>query len=381
MIKNDVRLTVGEMSYAGFESFSNSDSLDDLSCTMQVDIFARRTLGAQLSFLVGSPEAIVGQSFSLSVVNRESNFEDSILEGLIVNREREDVKDGPSMCTIFGADDCIDLTQCSAFHKTNYWRQVPLTKIVRDLIKPYSRVKLLTSTMKDDPIVEDFSFDMGDSVFSIIERLCRAYGFLVVSRGGRLEIGYAADSSSSFSYHTDVALTELNIRRIREQYTIEDVYSDYIGFGQDHGRGRRWARTAAPDGMLTAAQARAVDKTIDRYRPLIMVATTRADRKILQKKINWEAQVRNGRAKTYTIEVVGFYPKEHALSKQSASLWRKNTVVPVYYPDFDLDRELLITGVERSLSDQGELTRLTLRDPSVFAPDPSDTITRKSDAR
>jgi len=115
-----------------------------------------------------------------------------------------------------------------------------------------------------------------------------------------------------------------------------------------------------------------VDTGVTRYRPLLFVSENKADNTLLRKRVNWEAQVRSGRALEHVVVVDGFYQKGD--DGEPLTLWQKNKRVNLKCNYWGLDIERLITEVHFALGAGGELTTLTLKHPDIFKPDPSEKV-------
>lgn len=106
----------------------------------------------------------------------------------------------------------------------------------------------------------------------------------------------------------------------------------------------------------------AKDPGVSRYRPKVIVAEAQADDGAAQKRADWEMRRRIAKATEATISVVGW-------RQSNGELWRPNMMVSVDAPWLSLDRELLISAVEYSYGNDGEVATLTLTLPDAFLPE------------
>lgn len=337
------------------ERFSFDTDLDNISSSFSLSLKHDLNIGQE----VESPCELY--------IEKENGQRDKIFTGYIVETiESESVND--NSLEITGYDKGIDLVECSAFTTKNFWIKKKTSALIEELVKPYGIS--VNNLMDSDPIVEKFSIQMGEQVINPIDRLTKAAGAIpMINAFGDLNlINTPTQETATFSERYDIPLNPNNIKGISRTKNVSQVFKKYIGLSQSSGNGNRWSKAIISPFSI------AEDIAIRRYRLSLFVAESRADRKILQERVNWEAQVRHGRATTYEIDVAGFYPKEHPGKKSTPLLWKRGMLVPLIYPKWNLDNEYLITGVRFSLSSEGELTKLTLRKPTIFAKDPSARI-------
>ena len=248
-------------------------------------------------------------------------------------------------------------------HPSQTWTKKRFALIVRDILTPFG-LDVDVTQLTANPKIEKFTLQSGESAFNAIERLCRSQAVIPLSTvEGVLLLGYAANAFERAIVNLEVGV---NVKSISESSSWRNRFSRYIGRSQTTGRSKRWTAK-----MLQCA-AEAVDAGVTRYRPLLFIAENKADTALLEKRVNWEAQVRSGRALTYTVVVDGFYQK--TADGEPLTLWQKNKRVNLKCAYWDVDIERLITRVEFSLGPRGELSTLILKHPDIFKPNPSDEV-------
>lgn len=285
-----------------------------------------------------------------------------ILNGYIDSRERFRSGSDTGM-SVGGSDLAQDLVDCSASVTSNQWTKATLAKITSDLITPYGLT--LVDNAGDTTIFKNFRLQNGESNFAAIERAARQVGVLpLTNAAGGVVLTHAKSSET-----TPVAnlIDGQNIKTLRESLTRRARFSEYIFRGQNTGGGSAWTPTT------TQIEARATDSAIDRYRPLIILADGSTSKATLQKRVNWEAQVRAGRALTHSVEVVDWFIPATAGSDPQP--WEINTIINLVSTKMGLETRRLITAVEFILdSAGGKVTNLELRDPLTYASNPSDKV-------
>jgi prophage tail gpP-like protein len=115
---------------------------------------------------------------------------------------------------------------------------------------------------------------------------------------------------------------------------------------------------------LTQVVGTVTDPGVRRYRPLVIVAEAQADDGGAMQRAEWEMRRRRANGTKATITINGW-------RQEDGRLWSQNELIEVTAPWLGLDeRELIISQVQFSSDDSGELTELSLTLPDAFLPDP-----------
>jgi prophage tail gpP-like protein len=114
------------------------------------------------------------------------------------------------------------------------------------------------------------------------------------------------------------------------------------------------------------------DPNVSRYRPTIVNAEHGETGKWLQRRADWEATVRAGRANRVRYTVEGW---EH-----SRGLWEPNTTVHVTDWNRECDDDLLIVTCTYTRSnEEGTRTALELTSPDAYKPQPVPMKTKRNE--
>ena len=155
-----------------------------------------------------------------------------------------------------------------------------------------------------------------------------------------------------------------NILSAEGQFDMADRFSDYIVKGQKPGTDKGWGKDAC------AVRGQYRDQAVQRYRPMLIRAEQSGDSSNAHQRAAWECSVRAARAVTVTATVQGFR-QQGVGREQSGPLWQLNQMADVDLPYLRISQRLLVAGVEfRRDATSGSTTRLTLRDPAAFKPEP-----------
>jgi len=356
MNRSIINLELNGRVFSGWKSLGIAFDMEALSTAFNFNLYDKGSVVSD-EFKTGFASRV------LIKPNVESPFEDLLADGYITKIDRSISGESTSM-SIEGSDKLIDLVDCSALHTSQTWTNKRFTLIVRDILAPFGLDVDITQ-LTADPKIEKFTLQSGESAFIAIERLCRSQAVLPLATvDGVLLLGYSANEFDRTLVNLEVGV---NVKSLTESSSWQSRFSRYIGRSQTTGRGKRWTAK-----MLQCA-AEAVDSGVTRYRPLLFIAENKADNALLGKRVNWEAQVRSGRALEHVVTVDGFYQK--ADDGEPLTLWQKNKRVNLKCEYWNLDIERLITKVDFSLNEGGgELTTMTLKHPDIFKPDPSATV-------
>jgi prophage tail gpP-like protein len=355
MNRSQVILEINGENVTGWEAVSMTFDMEELSSTFSLSLYdkaggisSRLNTGSEVNLHVENPDV--------------GGREELLIPGFLTTSSRS-VNETDDSLEITGADKLVDLLDCSAIHEAQTWTGKKFSAIVADLLAPFG-LQVDRSALTDDPKIEKFTLQSGETAFSAVERLCRSQAVLPLSTfEGNLLLGYAAGPEDKAAVDLEVGV---NVLSLTESISWEDRFSEYVGIGQFPGGGKKWSKE------LLQGRRVAVDAGVNRYRPYLLISESKADNKILAKRVAWEAQIRSGRATEYTATVSGWYQKDG--TGRPLRLWRKNERVNLKYSDWDVDAERLITRVEFTLNESGELTTLTLKHPDIFKADPGEKV-------
>lgn len=297
----------------------------------------------------------------IEILIKTDSREFKVLTGYINRTERSSSEQG-YVFGFAGRDKTSDLVGCSAIYPNNTWARKSVSDIIADLCSPFSIGVDSIDIARNDPIIEKFSIKSGETVFDAIDRLCKAYGILPTT-----------------DINGDLVLTNIGILRAETQLidginlktfsAIEDDsdrYSTYIAKGQARGIGGDWLRNTID------IRGEAIDNQVLRYRPMVFMVERHTTRTDIQRQVNWEAQIRAGRAEGFTCVLPGWQqdPK-NPLSEP----WAINSLVEIQSDTFGLSAEMIISSVNYASNEAtGRVVNLELSPPEIFAADPGDVI-------
>ncbi len=259
--------------------------------------------------------------------------------------------------TISGRGKTCDIVDCSAVHETGRFEKKDIGEIANILSKRYG-VKIVVKA-KNLKKIERFHIQVGESVWSAVERIARSQDLMLVGGAdGSLEIH---DSPEEL---IDDALYEGEFLSIETEISAKDRHSEY------KVKGQRAFSAEAPDLKI---EKKAVDGSIKRIRTKIIVAEGDLDNDGAEKRAKNEKSTRQGNSIKVDIMVSGFY-------RPKGGLWTPMKKIYVYSPTVHIDQTMAIESCEFSKdANDKTTTKLSLVDPKALK-DKSGDSRSKSDA-
>jgi prophage tail gpP-like protein len=333
---SDLELRINRYRYSGWKTLRVTRSIEQFAHSYRVTLTDKWNEGA-------SPIPIVaGDEVVLFIGNTR------ISTGY-VDEDGLSYDDTSRTLTFSGRSKTCDLVDCAAIHHPGSWRNTGLLTIANDIFAPFS-IDVRTNTTTGEKF-RKFAIEEGETAFECISRAARergllmltdAYGDLVFDRAGSSRVATVIERG-------------VNIKRGSKKNSHRERFSKYIVKAQSPG-------TDEGGGKSTSLKRSSTDKDVSRYRPTIILADNESSGTELQKRADWERNVRSGRAKRLTYTLAEW---EHA-----DGLWEPNTLIRVIDPDARVDDELLAVSVTQSRDDQGSLTTIELAAKEAFDVEP-----------
>jgi prophage tail gpP-like protein len=296
--------------------------------------------------------------------------------------DRRRVSYGPDEHTleVRGRDRTGALVDCSAVLKSWEFTSIPLLTLAQRLAEPFGISVRLDATVTKAVSLKTgktagsvsaggtgklsglgvpkppkkFSVDPGESAFQVLDRACRMAGVLPVSDGAGGLVLVRAGSTRA-----DIPLVEgQNILAASGDFDATARYARYIVSAQQQGTDEEWGEAAA------SVTAEARDPNVRRSDRVVLIrADGGATPESARVRAAWEAKVRAARGDDVSVTVQGW-------QQPSGKLWPVNALVRVQSPRIGVDGDMLITQVEYATGDTGSTSKLTLRRPDAFTPEP-----------
>lgn len=345
--------------FSGWESVSFSHSLDELSRSFYLEI-NDETGGFDSKIKEESECTLSAIDKTGGLATLDNMLQDRVeLFKCIVFETDTGIESGGYSYSVSGNGRLIDLVECSVIVPSSTWKRAKVSKIIKDICGPFG-VKVDSSGLREDSYVENFTINAGDTAFVPIERLCRFAGVIPFEEtDGTLRLVTIDDVSERAAVPLVVGKNIISVSRNR---SIRERRSEITGKSLTSGNGKRWNK----NNLKIVASV--VDEEVTRYRPMILVAESKKDKKSLQQRVNWEAQIRAGRSNEYTVEVADIFQRNNG---KIVGTWKVGTLVDLIVDKWNLSQEFLISAIDFSMSNAGRRTTLTLRNKNTYRPDPA----------
>lgn len=285
-------------------------------------------------------------------------IEDSPIITGYVHRVKTSLNLDDHSISVEGRDKACDVVDCSAQLGKWQFSQVNALELAKKICAPYGVNVAMQSNLIAQTITvpKKYSIDPGDTAATALENLLKVAGLLAISDG----LGGIVLTRASSERVATTLVEGLNLLPgSSATFDSSGRFRNYEVTGSHKGRDDLSGESAAGvKGTATDLNARA-------GRTLVIRPDTSVTPDLANKRAQWEATVRAGRAASVTANVAGW-------TESPFGVWPLNKLVRVKSPGLRVDGDMLIVGVTftRDIS-SGTLTQLDLRDPRAFTPDPT----------
>lgn len=349
-MKHEFALELGGNRYKGWDNVTIEKSMEQCCSTFSLDVIDSSVLDA----------IYPGIACRLFVDDKV------ILTGYVDKKTRKANESGV-VTSISGRDKTGDLVDCTAIKKGGGWKKTSLLTLCKEVCKPYGISVDVDSTVKSSAN-EKFGFvklDDCESVFTLIERLCRTRNILPLSDAdGNLFLTVASASCT-----TDALVGGKNIIDWSEDIDYSGRFSIYHVSAQSSAKGNPWGGKNVKS--IGTATDNFMGSFLGRYRPLRLSSETASTASYLKSRASWEAVNRAAKSTGINVSVAGWF-------QSSGELWERNLLVPVEYETLNCACTMLINSVTYKITEQdGFMCEMTLKESDSFTPEPSAVIAKK----
>lgn len=222
---------------------------------------------------------------------------------------------------ISGRSKTADLVDCSLISDPGEFSNQTLLDLIKKFIAPFGLS--VKSEIGNGGLFEKWSISPGETVWENLEKATRIKGLLLTGdETGNLKLMLPGSDQEETQL-----IENQNIIEASHVQDNSSRYSEYIVKGQ------------AP-GSLTDSMGSALDTSITRYRPLLILSEAPVNTSGARKRAEWENIIRAMRGDDLTIKVNDW------LTSPKGSVWNINKRTKVICPTLELNEEFLITGVK-----------------------------------
>lgn len=279
-----------------------------------------------------------------------------------VDRSISSVDDNTHEVRISGRSKTQDLVDCTPKLRGTEFRGSTLSAICR-LIAAQFAIEVVTQVPDGRPFTTQAK-ELTDKAWDTIEKLCRMRSCLPTDdEAGRLVLTRAGQGRASGA----LVLGE-NVLEAKAKQDDSKRFSEYLVITQTPPLATMAGPAQEPfatpgTGANVRILGQARDPDIRRNRPRYIKAEGAGDAAFARERAVWAATTARAKALGATLTVKGW-------RQADGRLWRVNELVKVTAPWLRIDRDLLITRVEYTLSKNGRRTELELTPQEALNPEP-----------
>ncbi len=353
---SNLSLLVSGRRYEGWKSIRVTNSIESLAGSFALEVSDRWGIQSE-------PWAIMEEDACRVMIDKTV-----VIDGYVDKRSLSASGTSRSL-SYTGRDRAAALVDCSMLVEGtgvlgNKWtyRNLDIAQFATEIAAPHGiDVSVQPGlTLRKDPLL---TVHPGETGFEAIKRAAASAGGLVVSDGaGGILI------TRTGTVRAQPLVEAINIEAAAVEYDGSDRFRRYLISTQVPG-------TDDASGESTRIQAEATDEGVRRPGRVLLIRPDKgysvAD---ARRRADWEARNRAARAETVTIGVRGW-------TQPDGTLWPLNALTRVKAPRLiGVDGDMLISQVEFSIGDGGEVTQLRLVRPDAFEPEPQAVVSSNKEA-
>lgn len=336
----DVVLVVGGRRYGGWKSVRVTRSIESLAGSFSLDVSDRWGANSETWPIVEEDPCRV-------------EISDTVVIDGFVHRRTPSASGSTRALGYSGRDRAAELVDCSAVLAKWTMYDVNVADFARDLAAPFGiRVSVQPGLVLGK--VRKLVTNPGDTVYEAIRRAASDAAVLIVSdgAGGVLFTGRGNTRASPLVEGGNILSCSL-------EYDGSDRFHRYVMLAQAAG-------TDEASGNATRIRAEAIDEAVRRKDRVLLIRGEKGySVEEARRRVDWEARIRAARSETATVTVQGW-------TQPDGKIWPINALVKVEAPRLlGVDGDMLISQVEYSVGNGGQVTQMRLVRPDAFTPEPT----------
>lgn len=245
--------------------------------------------------------------------------------------QRPEIRHDPDQglqITATGLSKTVDLVQCHV-DPPRYWNDADPFRIAEDICEPFGI--FVGADVSLGANFKRFETDAGETPAAALGRIAEARGaILETNEFGNIVFTRAKDEASG-------SVLEAGRNIIRGTYAgdYSDRFSQYTVYSQ------RTPESRFSGAVASGVAVQVKDDAVTRFRPFAEVRSEDDNRSELEQRAKHLANVRAGRSRTYSCDVLGWARGQVG----SRVIWRPNILVDVKHPQCQVEGLLLCSRV------------------------------------
>lgn len=280
---------------------------------------------------------------------------ETLLTGYIVEALPE-VSETRRVVRLAGLSRTADAVECSAMLRGGQFKNASLSTIAGRLLLPFGLSLSFDDAARSAAmaVFSSVQIDPGETVADVVVRLAQQRGLIVTDTpAGELLLTKAGQGARS-----EALVEGGNVKAAIARKSYARRYSRIVVKAQQPS-----SDSLSPlEAAKVTAEVR--DRDVPRYRPLVLVAESKATPADARARAEWEVRRRQALGTVINVTVP-------SLTQSDGRPWPLNGFVDVRLPSLGLSREMLISDVALSRDGNGgSRAELTLSLPGAFEPAP-----------
>lgn len=342
---DDMTLMVDGKVWAGWEEISLMRSCE--TCPSSFNITISERYPGELSAVVIEP----GQTCVVKIGH------DVVLTGY-VDRYVPIIDGRQHSVRILGRSKVQDLVDCSALFDTFQISGQTVSQIARTLAGKYG---INVKASGDDPLLPQLNLQLGETVWDVIERICR-FAKLLCYDNPEGDLVLAPVSKDK---HSSGAEQGTNVEAAQISYGMDGRFQEYRVYPLSIQPLMQAEQSAGGSG-ISGPLAIARDDAVKRNRVRIIIlehgAGSGSLQQAAQQRADWEAGRRRGRSEAVTVIVDSWRDSK-------GMLWQPNRLIPLDIPACKLKKaEWIIGDVTYQKGRQGTVATIVAMPAHAFDP-------------
>lgn len=308
-----------------------SRSLDHIASGFSLSIVARDSIGNTVKLFPGDSVEIALNGTT-------------VIKGY-VEKFSTSFSAGSHTFSVSGSESSCDIADCCVDNPLE-WSNKTLDQIINDICGKFGLTFSNVMGVDVGKPLKKFSVDPGTKALETISKLCKERGIIPCSNGlGQIYLLKPSGCKRGPQLKQGVNLVSASV-----DFSITDRYSAYYVYGSGKAK--------------LKVKATKTDQDVGRYRPLIVVDSNATQKESVEARADWEYSIRKAKSMGFKCSVRGW--------SSGSGLWEPGLMCSFEAPDLCVEEsvDLLLSSVEYSWDDNGEVTNITLVSPDVYTPQP-----------
>lgn len=223
-------------------------------------------------------------------------------------------------------------------------------------------IKVIDKTGLDNrftPAMDLISPEVGENAFSFIEKLARKKQVLLTTDGeGNIVVTQSGDDLAPASLQSVLNGDENNIESASASYHSSDRFNKYVSKSQLNLVALNESGESSSEYIVSQKSVGVTDNGVRPSRQFVLQSESSSSDAELQKRSEWEANIRKSRSLVYTATVNGY--------GVGGKTWKPNQLTRIVDDFSGINAVMLVSTVDFSQEESGISTRLSFVEKNSY---------------